>query len=515
VEATARARPLPAGPDYARRDPERETLHRLVREHLRTFYAAVEHGFEGASLPDFVRADLEGYVNCGVLGRGFAHLQCEDCQRPLLVAFSCGSRGFCPSCLGRRMCQGTLNLLTYVLPAVPLRQWVLTLPFELRAPLAYQRDLMGAVARIFADSVMGWYRRRLAPGVPCARGGVVTVIQRASSDMKLNPHLHAIAVDGAYLPGPDGQPRFRALPRLKTDEVADVLQVARVRILRYLARRGVVHLSPEALEIADELAARDPVLAQLAAAAVSGLPPAGPELRCRPPVRLARTDSAGPTPMGALVVQQLGFNLHAASVAGAEDQAARQRLVRYVLRPPLAKERLTLLPDNRVRLDLKRPFRDGTYALEMDVLSLLARLAASVPPPRAHLVRYSGVLAPASPWRPLVIPRTEPPHAGPAAAPTSSHTKPPPKPPRTGPRCRYWPWAELMRLTLGLPVDRCPHCGGRMKLRALVRDPESIERFLRHQNLWTEPLGLAEARPPPYYRSVTRLRPSPQVELFE
>jgi hypothetical protein len=58
------------------------------------------------------------------------------------------------------MCQGTLNLLTYVLPAVPLRQWVLTLPFELRAPLAYERNLMGAVARIFADSVMGWRRAR-------------------------------------------------------------------------------------------------------------------------------------------------------------------------------------------------------------------------------------------------------------------------------------------------------------------------------------------------------------------
>ena len=203
--------------------------------------------------------------------------------------------------------------------------------------------------------------------------------------------------------------------------------------------------------------------------------------------------------------------------AGAEDQTVRQRLVRYVLRPPLAKERLTLLPDNRVRLDLKRPFSDGTYALEMDVLSLLARLAASVPPPRTHLVRYSGVLAPASPWRPLVIPPVEPaPAATPETpAPPSAHSEPPPKPPRTGPRCHYWPWAELMRLTLGLPVDTCPHCGGRMKLRALVRDPESIERFLRHQNLWTLPLGLAEARPPPYYRSVTRLRPSPQVELFE
>jgi hypothetical protein len=88
-----------------------------------------------------------------------------------------------------------------------------------------------------------------------------------------------------------------------------------------------------------------------------------------------------------------------------------------------------------------------------------------------------------------------------------------------------------MRLTLGLPVDTLgparpapaprgfaapvAHCGGRMKLRALVRDRESIERFLRHQGLWTEPLGLAQARPPPYFRSITRLKPSRQADLFE
>jgi hypothetical protein len=54
-----------------------------------------------------------------------------------------------------------------------------------------------------------------------------------------------------------------------------------------------------------------------------------------------------------------------------------------------------------------------------------------------------------------------------------------------------------------------------MKLRALVRDRESIERFLRHQNLSTEPLGLAEARPPHCFRSVARLKPTSQVELLE
>ena len=55
----------------------------------------------------------------------------------------------------------------------------------------------------------------------------------------------------------------------------------------------------------------------------------------------------------------------------------------------------------------------------------------------------------------------------------------------------------------------------RMKLRALVRDREGIERFLRHQNLWTEPLGLAEARPPPHFRGITRLKATRQAELFE
>jgi hypothetical protein len=52
-------------------------------------------------------------------------------------------------------------------------------------------------------------------------------------------------------------------------------------------------------------------------------------------VQLARADSGAPTPVGALVVQELGFNLHAASVTGAEDHAARERLLRYVLRPSL------------------------------------------------------------------------------------------------------------------------------------------------------------------------------------
>jgi len=75
-------------------------------------------------------------------------------------------------------------------------------------------------------------------------------------------------------------------------------------------------------------------------------------------------------------------------------------------------------------------------------------------------------------------------------------------------------WAELLLLTFGLQVDRCPACGEALKLRALVRDRASIERFLRHQGLWSKPKELAPARAPPYHRKVTRLHPSPQQELF-
>jgi hypothetical protein len=61
------------------------------------------------------------------------------------------------------MNQMCINLLALVLPPQPLRQWVLTLPYELRAPLGYEPGLMSAVTRAFADSLTRWYARRLAP----------------------------------------------------------------------------------------------------------------------------------------------------------------------------------------------------------------------------------------------------------------------------------------------------------------------------------------------------------------
>lgn len=147
-----------------------------------------------------------------------------------------------------------------------------------------------------------------------------------------------------------------------------------------------------------------------------------------------------------------------------------------------------------MRLSLKRPWRDGTVAVDLDPLSLLVRLCATVPPPKMHVIRYAGVLASAHTWRPRVVPplpadATDAPHAHRRQARRPTH------------RCHYWRWAALLKQSLGVDGDQCDACGAKMKLRALVLAAASIERLLRHLGEPVDPPALSPARGPPFFRS--------------
>jgi len=386
------------------------------------------------------------------------------------------------------MCATAANLIEHVLPQTALRQWVVTFPFPWRRRLAHDGALLSALTRIFVESVHAFYvQRAAASGALGAKTGAVTVVQRTSSDLRLNPHLHVVFLDGAYHED-DAALVWQELGHLKTREVGEVLERAVRRMARYLRRHGAIETAEG--EDDDDVDPEE----KLAASAVSGqAPPAGPQwLRGLSP--LSPSALAYDKPLCASLD---GFTLHAATRAGALDLAGREALLRYVLRPPIAQERLEPRPDGLVRITLKRAYADGTVAVEMDPLSLLCRLATSVPPPRFHTVKYAGVLAPASTWRS----RVAPPRKAPAEVPDATEEAKAPK--RAG---TYRPWAELLKRTFGVDVLQCPKCKGRMKLVAMVTDAKSVTRYLAGIGELADVPGRSPSRGPPYWKSVVLRR---------
>jgi hypothetical protein len=271
----------------------------------------------------------------------------------------------------------------------------------------------------------------------------------------------------------------------------DAVARASRRVLRFLQRRGVITLvtapgDGEVTVVADEtLGEQDPLLAQLLAAATIGAAPAGPTTKRRP-VRIVLDPDDRPVAKGELCASAHGFNLHAAARIAANDKPVRERLSRYILRPPLANDRLHILPEGAVRLDFKKPWSDGTCSADLEPLAFIARLAALVPPPRRHLTRYVGVLSSHSKLRSQVVPR---PVATANAAGADRLDSPAVK-------SRYIPWAELLRRTFSIDIQ-CAKCGHPLRLRALIKTPEVIVRILVAMHLATDAPAPHPARPPP------------------
>ena len=99
----------------------------------------------------------------GILAHGFLRVRCPACGEERLVPISCKGRGFCPSCGGRRMADTAAWLVDRVLPEVPIRQWVLMLPFALRYRMACDAERTAAVQREFLRAVFAGLRRRPGP----------------------------------------------------------------------------------------------------------------------------------------------------------------------------------------------------------------------------------------------------------------------------------------------------------------------------------------------------------------
>jgi len=353
----------PQAPCYQRRRPEQTLWYRTVQSHFETWLALAD-GPGDEAIPAYIEQAFRRYLDCGILANGFARAHCDECGHDFLIAFSCKGRGVCPSCNTRRMAETAAHLTDHVFPRLPVRQWVLSVPKRLRYFLQRDTALQGVVLRIFLRGVERCLREH-SPGCDStARIGAIAFIHRFGSSLNEHTHFHCCIVEGVFQPTakigdtadntaePITSVDFHAATDLDTAAIARVQAQVRQRILRVFVRRGLIGKTD-----------RDEML---------------------------NWEHGG------------GFSLDASVCISGTDRKGLERLLRYCARPPFALEHLHTLDAEHLIYHNSKPRSDSPRDLVLTPLELIDKIAALIPPPRAHRHRYYGVLAPNSPLRAAV-----------------------------------------------------------------------------------------------------------------
>lgn len=414
---------------------------------------------EKGGFPRRVPEEVRRFLGCGDLRRGFVFAKCESCDESTLIAFSCKSRGWCPSCGARRAHETEAHLLE-VLPKVGFRQWTLSLPFALRWPVVKEPKLLRVVERCLTRAIFRWQRRqakRLGHAGK-AQGGAVCFVQWFSGTLALQPHLHLLVAEGVWIGG-----AFLELQRPTQAAVEAVL----TRLLAQAKRTFAALQQPWPEDAFEALQLQ------------------GAQER----LNLGEESTFGGSP-GRLLAVGEGFSLHAGTHVHANDREGLAKLCRYGARGPIAESRLSRRDDGRYSYETKKG-----VTLVLTAEQLVRRLLWLIPPRSLHLTNFHGVFSSHARARAGLMPGPAP-SAQPPAGPPATNLSPAK---RRRPRLD---WAALHAKVWGLDAWLCS-CGGKRKVHAIVTSRRTAEEILRN-------LGLLPAAPP---RPVALAQAPPQLEL--
>ena len=471
---------------YESHQPEKTLLYQIIAQHYPAFLARLTA--EGRTLPRFVRGEFEAYLKCGLLEHGFMRVRCTECHREKFVAFSCKRRGFCPSCGARRMVEAAALLVDDVLPAVPMRQWVLSVPYPLRYLFASDPVAMSECLGIAYRAIAAFQIKKVRLTHAQAQCGAITLIQRFGSALNLNIHYHMLVPDGVYLTETD-PPYFRKVSAPTAAELQTLIKTISERIGRRLERTGKLVRDDQSSYLAlDSQGEGEDALKDLQGHSIQYRIAVGPhkgrkafKYQGLPPLT---GDRAGET-----LAMAADFSLHAGVATQAHQRNKLERVARYITRPPVAIERLSLTPEGNIRYELKTPYRDGTTHVIFNPLDFIARLASLVPSPRVNLTRHHGVFAPHHRLRAQIVPsaRGAQKKKGQRAEGVEAT-----------PRHVAMTWAQRLKRVFLIDVTICEHCGGALKIIACIEDKRTVQKILAHVEGATSPPGqLPPARGPP------------------
>lgn len=455
---------------YKRREPEKSQFYQLIQANLNTFLHQREQ--ENKPVPSYVQKQFNNFLKCGILAHGFLRLECEKCKTEHLVAFSCKSR-LCPSCLARRMTETAIHLTENVIPEVKMRQYVLTFPTPIRLLLARNENILAHLCQKAIRCIQEFIIQNTARNND-AHTGSVLFIQRFGSSLNLNIHFHILFMDGVYETKSTDRIKFYQQPKITNLKLTKLLNTIIQKTIKFLLKQKIVteeegtcllnentlaeFLNPHDLVLEAETASVQNIIA-------FGTNKGQPVKRYRLGQSLLPTKEASSP--SELCIQKDGFSLHALRVVKKEQRDRLLHLIQYMIRPPIAEDRLTILPNGQIKIALKNAWADGTYAIELSQLEFLEKILAILPPPFFHEVRYYGIFAANATLRKKIVRQnSEDDIIYDSFIPNGTKNK------------KYIPWSVLLKKTFALDILRCPKCGNRMWIWEIVEDHREIDATL-------------------------------------
>ena len=388
------------------------------------------------------------------------------------------------------MAESAVHLVDQVLPEKPIRQWVISFPFAIRLCLAVRPKIMTKALGIANSSISAFYRKKAKlPKGHKGKTGSVTLIQRFGGSLNLNVHFHQLYIDGVYEVGSaNEEPKFHACNAPTIQELSKVLNTIIKKLTRYLEKENIIVKDEEHFQLP---ISEEDAFSRLQASSVSYRFATGPS-KGKKALVLRSVPETDHTEVKGLVVKESGFSLHAGVECQSHEREKLERLCRYVTRPAIAEERLSMSARGKVIYKLKRPWADGTTAIKLTPLELIERLASLVPRPRVHLTRFHGVLASHAKLRSQVVPKKLQPTGSGDPEPEARSDKEPTS------KARRISWKRLLKRVFAIDIEQCSRCGGKVKVIASIEDPKVIKKILEHLNLPSTPQRPEEpARGPP------------------
>jgi hypothetical protein len=259
------------------------------------------------------------------------------------------------------MTESAALLVDTVLPRQPMRQWVLSIPFPLRLLFASHPQVMGEALRIVYRAIESHLIKKAGFTRKTARTGAVTLIQRFGSALNLNIHFHMLFLDGVYIDDEikeDGQ-RFKPVTQHQGAEIVALAHKISIRLAGYLARAGLIEGDAESQYLAEE-ALEPGEMREHQGYAIHYRISLGPQKGRKVFTLQTLAVNQEDIESGALLGNVAGFSLHAGVSAKADERDKLERLCRYIARPPVSTQRLSLTEEGNIRYELKMPYRDGT-----------------------------------------------------------------------------------------------------------------------------------------------------------